>query len=475
MKNSHMSSSFKKILISACLSVSSVVLLFLFKTVPSGSLWKGYRVMYVSSGCDNHYTENVIAKAGCTGVIDFASQNVPLALPAGSPEVSLAASDADRAGYLFRRNAYFFDKEGTYRLYYIPDEQEKNAESAVSSLAQAGISCGIDTQTEYPWVIPVLCVCFAVFLCILSPHRFVFGMAAVIPVFFSFCMPFYPGASAVCLLLYALFLMQQVWGRKNAFNFLITNIPVVFFTAASVIIAVMTSFLCGLLFASAAAGSLSVVYLLWEIEHRRNIKYPFVPVPIRSAESVPFMTGKTVRGMAACASFIMILIAVSLVSSDFSRHSSKRLLLPAAKGSRISDTLPSLDDYVIWCWNAESAPYRSVNSSDYELGKRKPKDGDTVSFPLYEDSAGRISKSAEVLQYDADFRKKAVAQIDGLTFPAIEKLMKKQGKKFRAGYAFSTPGGSGFAYLVLMIVSGCIPLLFFVYTYSQVCRRGKNK
>jgi hypothetical protein len=468
-------SSFKKILISACLSVFSVILLFIFKTVPSGSLWKGYRIMYVSSGCNNHYVESVIAKAGCTGVIDFASQNIPLALPAGSPEVSLAVADADRAGYLFRRSAYFFDKEGTYRLYYIPDEHEKNAESAVSALSQAGISCGIDTQTEYPWIIPALCVCFAVFLCILSPHRFVFGMAAVIPVFFSFCMPFYPGASAVCLLLYALFLMQPVWGRKKAFNFLITNIPVVFFTAASVIIAVMTSVRCGVLFTSTVIGSLSVVYLLWEIEHRRDIKYPFVPVPIRSAESVPFITGKTVRGMAVCASFIMILIAVSLVSSDFSRHSSKQLLLPAAKGSRSSDNLPSLDDYVMWCWNAESAPYRSVNSSEYELEKSPPKDGDTVSFPLYEDSAGRINKRSAVLKYDADFRKKAVAQIDGLTFPAIEKLMKKQGTKFRAGYAFSTPGGSGFAYLVLMIVSGCIPLLFFVYTYLQVCRRSKNK
>jgi hypothetical protein len=475
VKNRYMSSSFKKILISACISMSSVVLLFLFWTVPSGNLWKGYRIMYVSSSCDNLYAESVIAKAGCTGVIDFASQNIPLVFPAGSPEVSLAASDADESGYLFRRSAYFFDKGGNYRLYYIPDEHEKNAEAAVSSLLQAGISCGIDIQTEYPWIIPVICFCFAVFLCILSPHRFVFSLSSVIPVFFAFCMPFYPGASAVCLLLYALFLMQQVWGRKNAFHFLTTNIPVIFFTAASVVIAVMTSFRCGLLFIAAAAGSLSVVYLLWEVEHRRTIKYSFVPVPIRPAESVPFITGKTVRGMAVCASFIMLLIAVSLVSSDFSQRSSKQLQLPSAGKGGISDSLPSLDDYVVWCWNAESAPYRSVNASDYETEKRKPKDGDTVRFPLYEDSSGRINENAMVLKYDADFRKKAVAQIDGLTFPAVEKLMKKQGKKFHAGYAFSTPGGSGFAYLVLMIVSMCIPIFFFVYTYSQICRRSKNK
>jgi hypothetical protein len=470
-----MSPSFKKILILSCISVSSVVFLFLFRTVPSGNLWKGYRIMYVSSGCDNQYAESVIAKAGCTGVIDFASQNVPLALPGDSPEVSLAAADADKSGYLFRRSAYFFDKGGAYRLYYIPDEHEKNARAAVLSLLQAGISCGIDTQTEYPWIIPVICCCFAAFLCILSPHRFVFGLASVIPVFFSFCMPFYPGASAVCLLLYALFLMQQVWGRKNAFNFLITNIPVIFFTAASVVIAVMTSVTCGLLFIAAAAGSLSVVYLLWEAEHRRDIKYPFVPVQIRSAESVPFMTRRTVRSMAVCASFIMILIAVSLVSSDFSHSSSKQLQLPAAQRGGISDSFPSLDDYVLWCWNAESAPYRSINTSDYEAEKRKPKDGDTVRFPQYENSTGRINESSVVLKYDADFRKKTVAQIDNLTFPAIEKLMKKQGKAFRAGYAFSTPGGSGFAYLVLMIVSVCIPLFFFVYTYSQICRRSKNK
>jgi hypothetical protein len=472
MKNMHLS--VNKILISAGIAVCSIILIFLFRTVPSGNLWKGYRIIYVSADCDNKYIESVIEKAGCTGVIDLSSQYIPLTLPADSPEVSLAAVEADKNGYLYKRTAYFFDKGGKYQLYYISDTQTGKAEAAVQSLSQAGITSGIDTQSEYPWVIPVICMLFALFLCMLSAHRVIFAFSAVIPVFFSLCMPFYPGASSVCLLLYALFLVQQVWRRKNAFSFILTNITILFFTVSSLVIAVMTSLQCGLLFLCAVIGSAAVVFLLSQVELKRDEKYSFIPVMIRAADVGQLVTKKTRQGIVACAAFIMVLTGILLLSADFSHTSSKQLQLPSSRAGGITDGLPSLDDYVIWCWNARTLPYRSLHDPDGDAMRRKPAEDDMVVFPHYADTEKGITEKNESMKFDASFRRDTIRQIDSLNFPAVEKLLKEQGKLFHAGYAFSTLGG-GTMYLLLMIISFFIPLFFFAHMYVLSGRWSKNK
>ncbi|HAH62216.1 MAG TPA: hypothetical protein DCL73_08995 [Treponema sp.] len=467
-----MRSSVKKIFIPAGIAAVSIIVIFLFRTVQSGSLWKGYRIIYVSADCDNKYAETVIEKAGCSGVIDLASQYIPLTLAADTPEVSLAAAGAaEKDGYLSKRTAYFFDKGGKYQLYYVPEGQMEKAEAAVQSFLQAGIGAGIDTQTDYPWMIPVICFLFAVFLVFLSAHRVVFACFSAVPVFFSTCMPFYSAASSVCLLLYALFLVQQVWGRKNAAEFILTNGTVLLFTVSSLVIAVMTSVSCGLIFADAVAGTAAVVYLLFQAEQKHDEKYSFVPVMIRSADAAQFRTKKAKRGLAACAAFIVVLTGILLLSADFSRVS-KRLQLPSARTGNITDGLPSLDDYVAWCWNARTMPYRSLHDSD-EREQQKPKDGDSVVFTHYSESDKGITESDTAMKFDASFRKEVVAQIDELNFPAVEKLLKKQGRA-RAGYAFSASGG-GTAYLLLMIISFCIPMFFLAHIYLLTGRWSKTK
>lgn len=468
-----MRSSVKKMLIPAGIAAVSIVVIFLFRTVQSGSLWKGYRIIYVSADCDNKYAESVIEKAGCSGIIDLASQYIPLTLSADTPEVSLAAAGAaEKDGYLSRRTAYFFDKGGKYQLYYVPEGQTEKAESAVQSFLQAGIGAGIDTQTDYPWMIPVICVLFAVFLVLQAAHRAVFACFSAVPVFFSVCMPFYSAASSVCLLLYALFLVQQVWGRKNAVGFILTNGTVLFFTVSAIVIAVMTSVSCGLIFADAVAGTGAVVYLLIQAEQKHDKKYPFIPVMIRAADAALFKTKKAKRGLEACAAFIVVLTGILLLSADFS-HVSKRLQLPSARTGNITDGLPSLDDYVAWCWNARTLPYRSLHSPGEREMQQKPKEGDSVVFTHYADSDKGITENDTAMKFDASFRKEALAQIDELNFPAVEKLLKKQGKA-HAGYAFSASGG-GTAYLLLMIISFCIPMFFLAHIYLLTGRWSKTK
>ncbi|MCK9168974.1 MAG: hypothetical protein M0P01_01015 [Treponema sp.] len=453
-----MHSPLNKMFIATGISVASVIIIFLFRFIPSDSLWKGYRIMYVSTGCDSSRIENAMEKAGCKGVIDLASQHVPLPLRADTPEVSLASAAQDKNGYLSRRAAYFFDKEKKYQLYYIPDSEVDKAENAVLLLQKKGISAGIHTQTGYPWLIPVVCLLFAVLLDILAVNRVIFICFSVIPVFFSICEPSYSGASAVCLLLYALFLVQQVWNRKNALSFILTNITVLFFTASSLVIAIMTSLRYGLIFAAVVTGTAAVMYVLLQAGRKKNKKYSFVPVMISVADATLFKTKKAKHGLAACAVFIILLTSILLFSADFS-HPSTRMQLPSARAGGIVDSFPSLDDYVVWCWKAKTAPYRSLNSFE-KTETEKPKDGDTVVFPQYAENKNGITESDVSLRFDSLFRKDMLAQIDNLNFPAVEKLLKKQGKFFHAGYAVSLSGG-GTMYLVLMIISFFIPLFFF--------------
>lgn len=466
--------SIRKILIPAGIAAVSVILIFLFRTIQSGSLWKGYRIIYVSEDCDNTYAESMIEKAGCSGIIDLSSQHIPLALAADTPEMSLAAAaGTDKDGYLSRRTAYFFDKGRKYQLYYIPDVQTEKAEEAVRSLQQAGISAGIDSQTDYPWMIPVVCILFAVFLIFQSAHRVVFTFFSVIPVFFSLCMPFYSAAASVCLLLYALFLVQQVWGRRNALRFILRNGTFLFFTASSLVVAGLTSFSCGLIFAAAVTGTAAVVYLLFLAEKKHDEKYTFLPVMIRAAHTAQFKTKNAGRGLAACAAFIVVLTGILLFSADFS-HSSKNLQLPSAHAGSITDGLPSLEDYIVWCWNTRTMPYRSLHEAGRHEMQQKPQDGDSVVFPDYTESTKGITENDKVMKFNASFRSESIAQIDDLNFPAVEKLLKKQGKSFHAGYAFSASGG-GTAYLVLMIISFFIPVFFLAHIHLQTGRWSKIK
>jgi len=459
--------------VSAGIAAVSVCLIFLFRTIPSGSLWKGYRILYVPSDSDNAVVEKAISDAGCSDVIDLASQFIPLPLPADTPEVSLAESSASDNGYLSGRTSYFFDRNGKYRLYYIPDTQTVKIEAAAGKLSAAGIRAGMDTQTAYPWIIPVVCLLAAVLLCILSVRRAAFVCSAVIPLFFSLCMPFYTGAASVCLLLYALFLVQQVWGRKNAFGFVSTNVTILCFVLSSLGIAILTSLRCGLLFAAAVAGTAGVLFLVSRVELRHDGRYSFTPVMIRAAGSSLFRTRNVRRAAAVCAVLISVLGGILLVSSSFS-GSPDQMELPAAHSGSITGGLPSLDDYVVWCWDARTMPYRSLHETEKESPSRKPKKGETVVFPQYTESDKGISAGSMTLQFDAAFRTKTLTQIDDLNFQSVEKLLKTQGTSSRTGYAFSVSGG-GMMYFVLLIVSFFIPLFFFARSYLPGGRWSKNK
>lgn len=454
---------FKKLAISICAVAVSLTVLFLFRTVPSGKLWESYRIVYVDDTSDSGYTEQVLASSGCKDVISMALQRFPLLLPALSPEVSFALADAESDSYLSRRNMYFFDKGGQYRLYYVPEQYIDEARTAVAVLQRENIVAGIDTQSMYPILIPTACIIFTLVLCVFSAHRAIFLCASVPFCFFAACVPFYPAASSACLLLYALFLVMQVWQRHGALQFILTNGTILLFALAAYVISWATSVRCGLLFMPALLGSVATLYALSLAQRIHEQKYHFVGVFIRPARAMPFLTKKSMSAMAACASSIVLLIAVSLFSIDFSYASPRlpRLQLPSATSSSITEKFPSLDEYVAWCWNTKTMPYRSLHEAAARTAMH-PREGDTVAFPQYADGENGIAETVAVLTYDKQFYETTVAQIDNLSYPAIEKLLKAQGTSSSAGYSFLSAGSGGVLHIALMVVSLCVPLFFYV-------------
>ena len=154
----------KKFIIPLIISCATLILLFIFRSVPVAQLWKGFSVLYVPVNTDANVVLNTLSENGCEDVISYYNQNVPYVnefLP-----IKRDASDA----YLAGRNAYFFDKEHSVMIYYIPNTYIKNAVKAVSSLVNDyKIDAGLDAKSSFPLATPVICIIVA-FLCFIFSY-----------------------------------------------------------------------------------------------------------------------------------------------------------------------------------------------------------------------------------------------------------------------------------------------------------------
>nr|WP_180486164.1 hypothetical protein [Treponema socranskii] len=459
-------SAVKKLSIFCSIAVLSIFVLFIFRTVPSGNLWERYRIVYVDDTADEDYVSGILKNAGCENVISLASQKFPVMISVDSVERSLALASADEDGYLAKRKAYFFDKGNRYRLYYIEDRYEGLAEDALRVFRNAGIDAGLDTQSVYPFIVPLVCTAFALLLCVLSSHRLLFFVTAVFPLSFTACVPFYSAASAGCLFLYALFIALRLWKRRGAFSFIKTDISVIAFSAAAFALACISSLRCALLFTAAAGGVVSSLFAFSEAEKLYEARYRFKPVPIRPAREMPLFTKKIMHAAAACASSIAVFLAASLfssVSTAFAASpfsSAAQLEFPSASAQSPAGSFPTLDEYVAWCWNTKTAPYRSVNAQSAH--ERHPKTGDSIVFPRFSDGDAGISETSVSMVFDKNFYDAALGDIDALPYPAVEKLIKAQGSRVHAGYAFSVSGGGGLLHTLLVAFALCIPSILLI-------------
>ena len=447
----------------------SLILIISFRSMPSGKLWKEYNVLYVPVDADDSKIVLALEQCQIKDSVYLSGQFLPIALNENSIEISMLRLNygSKDYSYLNHRNSFFFDKAQKYRLYYTPAEYKAKLSEAVQVIESYGIPCGTDSSASYPWVLPLVTLLLAVMLFLFVKNKFVFASGTIIPLVFLFNNPFYPIATATCLVLLCLFFVSNVWRRRGAVSWLISRRFVPAMLAVSFVSAFSGSLISGFLFIAAITGTCSALLEIKEIEDLIRSKKPFIPVLIRPAKSISIFAGKafTILGVSTSAA-ILIIALFFLTSTDSVKSRSSKLLLPSASSIH-NEELPQFEEFYRWNWNVRTAPYKSLNANNSNQE-------DFIEFSTFTEhpETGIISEQIETMHYDDSFRKEVYNGIDSLKFNSVEKVMKSEGADFTAGYSALSSSHINLFGIIMMFI--CLFILLFIY-FSIIIRKGINK
>ena len=447
----------------------SLIFILIFKTVPSGKLWHNYSVLCVPKSADDAAVMSAISKSGIENVVSLSGQFLPIALSENSIEISMLRLNYDSKdySYLAKRNAMFFDKSNSYRLYYIPVEYSSQISSVMKTLEGQGISCMKDSSANYPWLLPFIAILLTGMLFLFSRHKLMFLSVSIFPLVFLYSNPFYPVATATCLVLLCLFFASNVWRRKGAVSNLLGTKAVPAMLAIAFICAFSSSVSSGFLFLVSSLGTASSLVIYYYAETFIRSKKTFVPVYIRSAKRVSFFAGKTFTSMSIVTGAVLLFVVlIFLTGTDSLKNTSSNLLFPGA--SKIDDSsLPQFEEFYKWNWNVRTYPFKTLNSGEVS-------ENEVVTFSDFSENeeTGIISENIKTMQYDDSFRREVYDGIDNLQFDSVEKIMKSEGENFTAGYTAASSYQINLFGIIMCFI--CLFILLFIY-FSIIIRKGINK
>lgn len=447
----------------------SLILLLICRKVPSGKLWKNYSVICVPAASSDSLVMAAIEEAGIKNAVALSGQYLPLALPENSIEIAMLRLNYSSSEYAYinQRKAIFFDKSQTYRLYYIPQQYSAETSTLIKLLEAQGIACIKDSSASYPWLLPVIVLLLALMLFLFVKNKLPYIAGAIIPVLYIWCNPFYPIATATCLLLLCIFFASNVWKRRDALACLLSRHADPAMLVIALIASFSTSVVSGFLFLCVLAGTAGAMTFCWFLEDFIRNRKPFVPVYIRSARRISLFAGKAFTLMSIVTGAVALLIILIFLTSSNSvkSTSSSKLLFPG--NSAFSDSaLPQFEDYYRWTWNVKTSPYLSLNESENGT--------DTISFSSYVENpeTGLISEEKRTMKYDEAFKKEIYNGIDSLPFNSTESLMKSEGEGFNCGYTAASSYQINLFGIIMCFI--CLFILLFIW-FSIIIRKGINK
>ena len=455
---------YQKILASI-LFISTFVLIGIFKNLPTGKLWNNYAILYVEKETSDSLVSQCLIENGIQEFISLNNQFLPVRFSLFSPEVSYFQSNIDNPAfsYIKNRNAYFFDKSKTYRIYYIPAEYKNKLNKVVKDLSGYNKFSGLDSSLSYPFVLPLLiCLIFLLFT-LFSRHKILFILSAIQSILFIFCNPFYQLGIAVIINLLVLFMISNLWRRNGIFN----RLSKIYLLGIMLILGIISAFACGikiaLIYLLLILSSAASILLYNEIETYFREKKSFVPIYIVSAKRTSLFANKSKVVLSASifvSSFIILFFFLS-VFTNFS-SSSKKISLPAISKKSHSQ-LPNLEDYYRWYWNVEAGPYLSLNKNEYF---------DKISFPRYKKDGKKIVEYQETLIFDQEYKNNLYSEIDDLKYLSLEKMLKSQGKDCSISYKSTSTYNISIFGITILLISYLI-LLFF--SISIIIKKGLKK
>lgn len=459
--------SIKKIVFPAFIIAVSLFCTAFFRVIPASKLWNGYSVMYVQKDADQNKVYKALYESGINNFISLFNQKIPLANSIFSAEYAL--STLSFSNYLEERKGYFFDSSKQFFVYYIPDNYETELRHVIQQLNQDGINSGVNANASYPWISFVLCLAFALFLSWKSEKKILSVTLNAIPVFFTFVMPFYTVAVSQCLLMTVFFFGTQFWKRNGAVSVLSKNKTFIILFSFSFFLLIFTNIRVTLFFILSLVSSVCVLIIFQELYEIYDKRYDFKPVLIRPAAFIKPINHQNRKIFFYCSIvsvLIMLSALVSVKALNFS-SSGENIMLPAKNSAK--KTLPGLNDYVLWNWNAVTFPYRSLNDGNPNELKT------SVVFPRYEQKDGLVTESFNSIEFDEKFRQNVINSIDALEYESIESMLKKQGTSGRTGYSSSGSSAINFFSFILLFAGALISALFyFVYSAERIKKQEKK-
>ena len=451
------------------------VLTLCFRSIPKGKSWENYKVLYVKRSTikTGLNIEQLFKNNGIIEYVSLSGQHAPIMLTKNSIEETmfrLSLTDSisgEDNSYLYKRQNYFYDRNGDYLLFYIPDEYDNYINDALKELEKAGCSAGIDSTLAYLWLLPCIVIVLAIILAAFCKNKLFFVITAILPCVYILCNAFYACAIAVSILLLSLFLISNIYGRKGAVKKLVTkNVLIIAALIISVASAFSASVLSGFFYMLMLAGTFCSVLTAINLKKRTNSKYPFQPVFVRRASSVSVYGGKSNIIMPVMLAAGVIIIAYFALSSlnIISSKSKAKIKLPGKTAVQDSQ-LPALEDFYRWNWNVITAPYKSLNANgEY--------DENHVVFPRFTNENDVVKQQNTAIYYDNSFKQSVYDGIDNLDFYSIESVIKLQGDDFKAGYTDSASYNISIFSIIMMIL--CFIMLLFIYFSAIIGKGGKR-
>lgn len=445
--------------------LASLILILSFKTLPGGKLWKEYKILYVPVESNDSEVLKAIKDSGIKDEVALSKQYLPLNLRSDSVEFSMFRVNADKKAFSYYkdRNAYFFDKSQAYRLYYIPSEYTKELDTCLDLLNLKNIPAGTDSNSTYPWIIPLIYAVLIIILSLFAKKKILFISSSIPALIFLLCNPLYPIALANILLLLCIFFVSNLWGRKGSFLCLISDYKIPGMLAVSLICAFSISFKIILLYLCEIIAICSTIETYKMVEDYLKSKKSFIPVYIKNASMVSIYAKKQNPVMISIILSSVLLISTFLLTSSksFSQKFTK-VLLPAADNSQ-AEELPLLENYYNWVWQVESFPYRALNK-DFSSDA-------FIEYPQYSDNGGFITESKKLKAYNQNYKDNLFDDIDKLQFNSIEKVLKSEGKNLQTNYNSVSIFQINLFSKIMMLI--CLFVLLFIYFFIIIRRDSK--
>ncbi len=455
----------------------SAVFIFSGRSVSISQIWKGYRVLYVPESAPEESVLALLADSGCDGVISLSSQRLPLSSKFFSTLLGSSSYIQDRLGY-------FRDADGDYRLYYIPDNYEKESNLAVTRLIrEEHLNAGLDAKESYPFLVPLVCLMLYAVLLVLSLKKFYFALPGLFVLLLSFSQPYYPVACGCCFFLFALFLVNRVWGRKGAVSTVFKNFYVDFLILFSLLLFMAQSPRCFALSLLAIAASACAILFLRELRIIKDRNSSFTYSLIFMARQIPILYQRTARYLLCLLVPLFTFLLLFIYSAKFSSSiSSSGIRMPSPVQVSVMDSsapeseypmdsvvLPNAEDYFSWAWGVISYPYVNLNSVT-TTPHPSVQEGDKIILPRYEENSKGIKRKDEVvLTYNNSFRRDMEKVLDSLDYPAVEKLLVEQDRDVLVMYSAVTQRSgkrSDIFNLFSIILSLVVPVVLCTIFYS---------